>query len=227
MILPAEGHTPVLVDEVFDLLSPRPGSTLIDCTLGRGGHASAIAKILGPTGLLIGLDADPKNLQFASDRLKAVPCPTRLFHANFAELPEVLRQARPDKVHGIPSDLGVSTNQLFDSAYGLSFEGASPLDMRLDPRLDQSAADLVNHLPEPELANVLYNLAQERHSRRIARKISEARAVSPILTTDRLADIVRRAVPRGKEKIDPATRTFLALRLAVNQEVKNLQSLLD
>lgn len=227
LILPAEGHTPVLVDEVLDLLAPRPGGIFIDCTLGRAGHACAIAQRVGQSGVLIGLDADPRNLQYAAQRLKTTPCQHRLFHANFAELPQVLAQVRPPRIDGILADLGVSTNQLFDSAYGLSFEGSAPLDMRLDPRIERSAADLVNHLPESELANVLYEMAQERHSRRIARKIGEARSVSPILTTDRLAEIVRRAVPYGKEKIDPATRTFLALRLAVNQEVKNLQALLE
>jgi 16S rRNA (cytosine1402-N4)-methyltransferase len=122
----------------------------------------------------------------------------------------------------------LSTNQLFDSRYGLSFAQDMPLDMRIDPRIRQTAADLVNRTSEEDLANVLYNLAQERYSRRIARKIVEARRVSPINSTGRLADMVRQAVPRGSapEKIDPATRTFLALRMAVNQEMQNLEALL-
>jgi 16S rRNA (cytosine1402-N4)-methyltransferase len=230
--LPPEGHQPVLLRETLDLLSPQSGEVFIDCTLGRGGHACAIAKLLGPTGLLIGLDADPRNLEFAAARLKSeTNCPTRLFHANFAELPQVLDEVAPPRIDGILADLGVSTNQLFDEQYGLSFDGAAKLDMRLDPRIDRTAADWVNELPERELANVLYELAQERHSRRIARKIGEARTISPILTTDRLADIVRSAMPHGRGKganpIDPATRTFLALRMAVNSEVVNLAALLE
>jgi 16S rRNA (cytosine1402-N4)-methyltransferase len=175
------------------------------------------------------LDADPRNLEFAAAQLKTVDCPTRLFHANFAEFPAVLAEVRRTHVDGILADLGVSTNQLFDDQYGLSFERPLRLDMRLDPRIARSAADWVNQLPETKLANVLYELAQERHSRRIARKIVEARAISPILTTDRLADIVRRAMPRtagGERHLDPATRTFLALRMLVNEEVANLTSLL-
>src|SRR4029079_9375264 len=132
----------------------------------------------------------------------------------------------------ILADLGVSTNQLFDPHYGLSFAQDMPLDMRLDPREHLSAADLVNRLPEEQLANVLYELAQERFSRRIARKIVDARRVSPITTTDRLADLVRSAIPRGSSadrdsRIDPATRTFMALRMAVNHEVENLRALLE
>jgi 16S rRNA (cytosine1402-N4)-methyltransferase len=214
---------------VIEQLSPSPGQIYVDCTLGRGGHAGAIAPLLRPGGLLIGLDADPRNLDFARARLEGAPCTVRLFHANFAELEDVLHEAgdlRPDM---ILADLGLSTNQLFDPEYGLSFATAMPLDMRIDPRVTQTAADLVNTLKEQDLANVLYELAQERYSRRIARKIVEARRVSPITTTDRLADLVRQAVPsrgRAPEKIDPATRTFMALRMAVNQEVENLEALL-
>jgi 16S rRNA (cytosine1402-N4)-methyltransferase len=225
---PAQGHDAVLIEEVLHLLDPRPGEAVIDCTLGRGGHACAIGQRLGSDGLLIGLDADPRNLEFAADRLKAAAhCRTRLFHANFAELPEVMAQVGITKVNGILADLGVSTNQLFDPRYGLSFERPGPLDMRLDPRTERTAADLVNSLPERELANVLYELAQERHSRAIARKIGEARRVSPILTTDRLAEIVRSCARGNRGPIDPATRTFLALRMAVNDEVANLAALLD
>jgi 16S rRNA (cytosine1402-N4)-methyltransferase len=231
MDLPPEGHDPVLLAETLAVLSPAPGNVFIDCTLGRAGHALAVAKAIGKSGLLIGLDADPRNLKFAADRLSAAAdCPTRLFHANFAELPDVLAEVGIAAVDGILADLGISTNQLFDQAYGLSFDRPAPLDMRLDPRIDKTAADLVNHLPADKLANVLYELAQERHSRRIARKIDEARAVSPILTTDRLAAIVRSSLPRSSgsaQPIDPATRTFMALRMAVNSEVANLARLLE
>lgn len=230
MELPATGHESVLLGEVLKYLAPRPGMVFVDCTLGRAGHASAVAQQLGAEGLLIGLDVDPRNLEFAQARLAAAPCRVRLFHANFSELDEVLRKAGLKEVDAIFADLGVSTNQLFDAQYGLSFAQEMPLDMRLDPRTRHSAADVVNNLREDDLANVLYELAQERYSRRIARKIGEARRLSPITSTERLADLVRSAIPRrggAPEKIDPATRTFLALRMHVNQEMKNLEALLN
>jgi 16S rRNA (cytosine1402-N4)-methyltransferase len=230
MDLPATGHDAVLLSEVLDALHPSPGKTIVDCTLGRAGHASAVAGQLGPTGLLLGLDADPRNLEFAQLRLKDISTPHRLFHANFSELDDVLKLAGHPTVDGILADLGLSTNQLFDSQYGLSFAAPMPLDMRIDPRTRRSAADLVNTLPEEELANVLYNLADERYSRRIARKIVDARRQSPINTTDRLADLVRSAIPfkpGPPDRIDPATRSFMALRMAVNDEVGNLERLLE
>jgi 16S rRNA (cytosine1402-N4)-methyltransferase len=230
MDLPSQGHEPVLVTEVLELLRPSVGQIFVDCTIGRGGHALAIAQQLGKTGLLIGLDADPRNLEFAAQRLKQSECTVRLFHANFSQLDEVLAKAGNPPIDGILADLGISTNQLFDPAYGMSFDRPMRLDMRLDPSEGKSAADLVNHLPEKELAAVLYELAQERYSRRIARKIVEMRQTSPISTTDALAEIVRSAVPRrpgvSGERIDPATRTFLALRMAVNREMENLAALL-
>jgi len=227
MDLPTTGHDPVLMTEVLNLLVPAPGKTIVDCTLGRAGHALEIAKHLGPTGRLIGLDVDPHNLEFARERLKAAPCEVRLFHANFSELWDVLKELNVDKVDGIFADLGISTNQLFEAQYGMSFSIDMPLDMRIDPRIRQSAADLVNSMRDEDLANVLYELAQERYSRRIARKIADARRISPINTTGRLADVVRSAIgQRPGEKIDPSTRTFLALRMLVNQELENLTSLL-
>jgi 16S rRNA (cytosine1402-N4)-methyltransferase len=229
MDLPPQGHEPVLVREILELLRPSLGRIFVDCTLGRGGHAAAIAQHLGKTGLLIGLDADPRNLKFAAARLKPLDCPHRLFHANFSQLDQVLAEVGKPRVDGILADLGVSTNQLFDSDYGMSFDRPMALDMRLDPSEERSAADLVNRLPEKELAAVLYELAQERYSRRIARKIVETRQNSPITTTDALAEIVYSAVPRrsgSPERIDPATRTFLALRMAVNREMENLAGLL-
>ena len=230
MELPPTGHDPVLLPETLDLLNLRPGSVVADCTLGRGGHAQAIADRIAPTGVLLALDADPRNLEFARQRLARATTRIRFFHANFSELNDVLAQAEVPKVDAILADLGISTNQLFDAQYGLSFAEPMPLDMRIDPRSPQTAANLVNTLPERDLANVLYNLAQERYSRRIARKIADARRFSPIMTTDRLAELVRSAIPsRGgpPPKIDPATKTFMALRMAVNQEVENLAALLE
>ena len=167
------GHDPVLMNETLEGLNLQPGHTIVDCTLGRGGHASAIAHRLGPGGVLIGIDADPRNLQYASERVRAAaggagapgntPGPTlRFFHANFAELPDVLAAAGVTRVDGILADLGLSTNQLFDQQYGLSFAQPMPLDMRIAPRIRHTAADLVNTMREEDLANVLYELAQER-----------------------------------------------------------------
>jgi 16S rRNA (cytosine1402-N4)-methyltransferase len=241
--VPATGHEAVLLVEVLEILAPRPGAVVIDCTTGRGGHALALAQRLGPQGQLLCLDADPRNLEYARQRLKESPCHSRFFHANFAEIQDVLDAAAipANGIDAILADLGISTNQLFEPAYGLSFSIDMPLDMRVDPRLPQSAADIVNRYREEDLANVLYKLAQERYSRRIAKKIVEARRIAPIKSTGRLADIVRSAMPPqrqhgrrgapassggGGEKIDPATRTFLALRMAVNQELENLEALL-
>jgi 16S rRNA (cytosine1402-N4)-methyltransferase len=230
MELPPTGHEPVLLQEVLDLLQPQSGQIFVDCTLGRAGHAMAIGRRLGAEGMLIGLDVDPRNLEFARNTLAQAPCRYRIFHANFAELEDVLAEVEVEKVDGILADLGVSTNQLFQAEYGLSFSQGGPLDMRLDPRIKRSAADLVNQMREEDLANVLYELAQERYSRRIAKKIVEVRRISPIKTTEQLAELVRQCIPSRKgfsEKIDPATRTFLALRMAVNQEMENLERLLQ
>src|SRR2546423_14916101 len=161
MRLPETGHEAVLLNEVMELLSPSEGKIIVDCTVGRGGHSLEIAKRVGPGGMLVGLDVDPSNLEFARERMKNAPAKVRLFHANFAELGEVLSEVGVSGVDAILADLGVSTNQLFDEKYGLSFSAPMPLDMRLDPRLNRTAADLVNHLKEKELAELLFNLAQE------------------------------------------------------------------
>lgn len=231
MDLPATGHDPVLLAEVLDALRVTPGKLFVDCTTGRGGHAKAVAERLSSGGQLIALDVDPVNLAYARERLGVLPA--RFFHANFAELPAALAAAGVVRVDGILADLGISTNQLFEPSYGLSFARDTPLDMRLDPRLPQTAADIVNRWPEQKIADSLFQLADERFSRRIARKVVEVRRTSPINTTEHLADLVRSVVPpvrsksgRRSPEIDPATRTFLALRMLVNRELENLQALL-
>lgn len=229
MDLPSTGHEPVLLGPTIELLNLRPGMLAVDCTVGRGGHARAMARGITPGGTLLALDADPRNLEFARQQLQDAPAPARYFHANFAELSDVIEQAQTGPADAILADLGISTNQLLDEEYGMSFSQPMPLDMRIDPRTTTTAADVVNSFPENDLADVLYELAQERYSRRIARKIVEARRVSPINTTDRLAELVRSAIPlRGGApwKIDPATKTFLALRMQVNRETENLSALL-
>ena len=225
--LPESGHDPVLLDEVLLALAPAPGQTVVDCTLGRGGHAAALADRLLPGGTLVGLDYDPRNLEFAAARLAGKP--VRLFHANFDDIADALDDIGP--ADGILADLGISTNQLFDAAYGLSFTNDVPLDMRLDPTHRLTAKQIVNTWDEQKIANTLFNLADERFSRRIARKIVETRKRSPITTTEQLATLVRDVLPRPKGhrtgEIDPATRTFLALRMAVNDEMGNLERLLN
>jgi 16S rRNA (cytosine1402-N4)-methyltransferase len=233
MQVPPTGHDPVLLNEILEWCSPHDGQLVVDATVGRGGHSLALAKAIAPHGTLIGMDYDPRNLAYARDRLAKSDLTTqvRLFHANFSELIEVLRQANHPRVDLILADLGVSTNQLFEQEYGLSFSNPVPLDMRLDPRNPLTARTIVNTWSEQKLATVLYELADERFSRRIAKKIVEARKRSPINTTDELADLVRSVVPvpRGSDRsipIDPATRTFLALRMVVNGEMENLEKLL-
>jgi 16S rRNA (cytosine1402-N4)-methyltransferase len=228
MELPETGHDAVLVTEVLALLRPAPGEIFVDCTLGRAGHAALVAQKLGAEGQLIGIDADERNLEFARQRLADAPCRVRLFHANFSQVREVLSEAGVNGADGLLADLGLSTNQLLHAGYGLSFAQDMPLDMRLDPQSGPSAADLVNTLDEEELANTLFELAQERYSRRIARVIVAARKRAPIRTTGQLADLVKSVLGSGRgDRIDPATRTFLALRMAVNKEMDNLQALLD
>ncbi len=208
----------------------RGGETVVDATVGLGGHARLLSEPLGPEGLLIGLDVDPSNLSRARDSLSGLACRAELAHANFTELPDVLHQLEVECVDVILVDLGVSSTQLDDRQRGFSFQGDGPLDMRMDPRLKVKASDLVNRLSEKDLGDVLYNNAQEFAGRRIARRICEVRREGRITTTGRLASIVADAMGVNPEsrasKIHPATRTFLALRMAVNQEIPNLESLL-
>lgn len=226
-MLPEHGHEPVLLQEVLDALAPKPGEIFVDCTTGRGGHSLAIAEKLQPGGTLICLDVDPDNLKYAKERLGPLAEHARFFHANFAEVEDVLDAAGLDQVDGLLADLGVSTNQLLEAKHGLTFSADAALDMRLDPRIKKTAADLLRELPERELADILFHNADERASFKIARKIVSVRAVQPILTTGQLADIVRGVVPPKFGQIDPATRTFQALRMAVNEELESLHTLLD
>ncbi len=224
------GHVPVLPAEVLAHLSPGEGEVMLDCTLGRGGHAMLIAPRLGSTGRYVGLDVDPVNVGFASQRLRdsAVACRLDLVKANFTTAGRVLEELGVGKVDMVLADLGFASNQMDDAQRGFSFGVEAPLDMRLDPDLTDTAADLVNALPERELADLIYRYGEERLSRRIARNIVEARRQTPIKTTSTLATLVRRAYgPRGRsQRIDPATRTFMALRIAVNAELQALENLL-
>lgn len=236
------GHVPVLPAEVVALLSPKPGQIMLDCTLGRGGHAEMLLPMLGEKGRYIGLDVDPINIEHARQRLTKVAQPAARFdlaHANFATAGSVLSELQipGPRVDLLLADLGFASNQVADPMRGFSFANDGPLDMRLDPSLPQTAADLVNRLPEHELANVIYRYGEERLSRKIARKITEARSKTPIQSTAELAKLVREAFGvkdrapgpwrPGRIRIDPATRTFMALRIAVNAELDALERLLD
>lgn len=228
-------HVPVLAERVIELLAPQPGETILDCTLGHGGHAALLGRAVGPTGRLIGLDVDPINLDRAQARLevpelRAQLPPMSLVRANFAELSEALDALNVSEVDIILADLGVSTDQLLDPARGLTFTQDAPLDMRLDDRLPRSASDLINALSENELSDLLFFNSQERFSRRIAKRICQVRRDGRIRRTSELVRIVCSALGVSPEshpgRLHPATRTFMALRMAVNRETENLEALL-
>jgi 16S rRNA (cytosine1402-N4)-methyltransferase len=234
--VPPPGHIPVLLHEVLALLAPHSGDTYLDCTAGLAGHAAAIATLVGPLGTVVLNDADPGNLRAAEANVRAAAgdATPRLvaLHGNFADAARALaqKQLRADVVL---ADLGFASNQVEDEARGFSFSRDGPLDMRMDPRSPITAAELVNSMPEVELARIIYELGEDRGSRAIARKIVEARAAAPISTTGQLAEIVRSAAggrhPSGKGRgtIDPATKTFQALRIVVNDELGSLEALLE
>lgn len=218
----------MLLDEVLARLNPGPGQVYADCTAGLGGHAAAIAPRLAPGGAVILNDVDPANLARAeaSVRAAAPGVAVRTFLGNYAELP-----ARLDELglaaDLVLADLGFSSNQIDDPQRGFSFMRDGPLDMRIDPALPVSAAELVASLTEDELARLIEEFGEEPAARRIARKLVRARAEHPIHTTARLADVVRSALPPARgQAVDPATRTFQALRIAVNDEIGGLETLL-
>jgi 16S rRNA (cytosine1402-N4)-methyltransferase len=233
-------HVPVLLDRVLDVLAPKPGDTVVDCTLGLGGHAAAILERISPNGRLIGIDLDPANLALARARLAAAGAGRRseercatfdLFHNNFAALPTVLAEAGVDKVDGVLADLGVSSPHLDDPARGFSFKRPGPLDMRMDATRGQPASVLLNRMSEREIADALLELGDETDAPRIAHLIVRRRAEQPIATTDQLCAIVCEArdfTPKraAGAKLHPATRTFQALRILVNRELANLDRLL-
>ena len=221
---PSPVHRSVLRDEVVEWLDLREGAVIVDGTVGAGGHAAAIADRVGQSGRVLGLDRDPEMLELA--RRATADQPVTLIQSSYADLDRVLNDLEIDGVDGIVLDLGLSSDQLAWGHRGFSFLGDGPLDMRYDPKSPVSAADLVNDLDAEALANILFEFGEERHSRRIARRIVEARRVEPITTTARLAEIVRKGVPGKWGAIDPATRTFQALRIEVNDELAMLDDLL-
>ena len=217
-------HTPVLVEEVLNWLRIRPEGTYVDATVGTGGHAIEIARRL-TTGRLVGMDRDPRALEIARERLGPHERQVTLVHAEFSKIGEVAENLKLPPLDGVLADLGISSLELDTPERGFSFRWAAPLDMRMNPDSPLTAEEIVNFWPEKELAYLLYKNAEERDSRRIARAIVRAR---PIRDTEHLATVVaggRKA--RGRQRLHPATKTFLALRTAVNREEEELGQFLS
>jgi 16S rRNA (cytosine1402-N4)-methyltransferase len=221
----APRHQPVLLDETMELLAVRPGGLYVDGTVGLGGHAEEILRRSAPDGRVIAFDRDPAALAAAGERLAPFGARVRFEHADYREIPARLGATAPD---GILVDMGVSSMQLDDPERGFSFSASGPLDMRMDPTQGFTAADLVNRLPEKELADVIYRFGEEHASRQIARAIVEARRRRQLSTTTELAEVVRRAAGRSRRAgLDPATLTFQALRIHVNGELEALAETIE
>ncbi len=223
MTEPQSVHVPVLLDQVVAWLAPRAGQTLVDGTLGGGGHTRALAAAVGERGLVIGLDRDPEAISAAKQNFSGLPI--RPIHANFCDLPEILKQLEISVVEGVVLDLGLSSDQLADPKRGFSFASEGPLDLRFDTLSGEPARRLVNRLSVEHLQQLFSSYGEERYSRRIAEAIVRCRRERPLETSTELAELVRRSVPHtpGGERIDPATRVFQALRIAVNDELKSLE----
>jgi 16S rRNA (cytosine1402-N4)-methyltransferase len=223
-------HVPVLASKLAELVSLPQDAVMVDATIGHGGHSLLFGRFLGPEGVIVGLDFDIKAIQRAQSYLKDLPCKVILRHSNFIHIVEVLREEGIEEVDFVLADLGVSSSQLGDVGKGLSFDEDMPLDMRIDERIGRSAADIVNSADEKSLADLIYRYGEERASRRIARFIVESRKRESITTTGQLARIVCKALRREGKRVwqrkHPATRTFQALRIAVNDELENLKGLL-
>ncbi len=227
MAVPAGGrlwpHMPVLYHEIIHALQPRAGGLYVDCTLGAGGHAEGILRASDPDGRLLGLDVDPQALATARERLAPFGDRAIIRRASYVTLSEQLASLGWDAVDGVLLDLGVSSMQVDTPQRGFSFREDGPLDMRFDPSRPQTAADLVNTLPEAELADLIWRYGEERRARQVARAIVQTR---PIHTTRQLAEVVARVTRSGKPGVHPATRTFQALRIAVNGELDALEQVL-
>jgi len=211
-----------LLTEVIDWLAPKPGQIVVDGTLGGGGHSRALAEHVGSDGCVIALDRDPDAVDSSIAEFDGLPI--KPIHANFCNLPEVLAQEGLEHVDAVLLDLGISSDQLADDDRGFSFQSEGPLDLRMDPTKGDPAWRLIERLSERHLADLIYEFGEERFSRRIARKVVETRRRSPIRTSQQLAELVRKCVRVGRrQNLDPATRTFQALRIAVNEELRSLE----
>jgi 16S rRNA (cytosine1402-N4)-methyltransferase len=221
-------HIPVLAEILVEQINLPTDAVMVDLTIGQGGHSLLFAKKLSPKGLIVGMDVDEDALQKAEAVLKEAECRVVLIHSNFSQISEQLKEQGIEKVDFILGDLGLCSAQISDEKFGLSFQTNMPLDMRIDKRLKLNAADIVNRFDEKNLADLIFKYGQDRASRRIARFIVSHRKENKITTTGQLAGIICRALGNKgfRSRIHPATRTFQALRIAVNQELENLEKLL-
>lgn len=230
-------HRPVLLAECVAALGPRPGQVIVDCTLGFAGHSAALLQAVAPDGLLIACDLDPANIEAARAKLDSVGGLYALHHLNFAGLAQALAMEGAAGVHGILADLGMSSMQVDDRSRGFSFMRDGPLDMRMDPTRGRTAADLLNQLPESELAAAFRELGDEPQADRIAAAVVERRAAKPFERTGELRELVEAAAPvmidrtpgaksERKQKLMPTARVFQAIRILVNRELANLRQLL-
>lgn len=222
-------HVPVMVREVIDYLNCLPGKTYVDGTLGGGSHAQAIMEAIGPSGRLIGIDRDPDAIAYAGKSLRRFKPNIQIFHDNFTHLPQILSRLHTTGVDGILLDLGLSLYQLEGSGRGFSFMRDEPLDMRMNPEQGHTAAAIVNRLSGKDLADLIAEYGEEPWAVRIAKSIVAARRRQEIRSSLQLAEVVEKAVParHRRGRIHPATRTFQAIRIAVNQELEALEEFLD
>ena len=232
---PAGEHRPVLLQEVLDIVDPKPGMTVVDCTVGWAGHSAELLQRIGPTGLLIGLDMDSENLPKARERLEAIGHPFYLHHSNFAGLQQILAEHAVPQVDAVLADLGMSSMQVDDPARGFSYARDGALDMRMDRTRGKTAAQILETIARDKLIEILQELGDEPEAPRIATAIVEARAKSGIATTKELASVIQAATKQedwqlrpapGKWTLHPAARTFQALRILVNRELASLDHLL-
>ncbi len=220
-------HIPVMLNEVMTYLNPRPGKCYVDCTVGGAGHSSAILEKIQPDGLLIGIDQDADAIENAVQKLRPYASTVRLIHDNYVNLPNILSQLNIPKVDGIIADLGLSFNQIENSGRGFSFARSEPLDMRMDAASGITAADIVNTDTEDGLEKIFRTFGEERWARKIARRIIAVRSDHKIQTSKELAEIVYDAIPKKsahQRKKHPATKVFMALRIAVNKELEVLEA---
>ena len=222
-------HIPVLSKEVLESLKLKPGAVIVDCTFGLGGHAKLIAQEVAPSGRIIGIDRDEESLSLSREQLSAFGCGVDLFHNDFRNIRKILEKLSIPGVDGFLFDLGLSSFQLDNPARGFSFNSDGPLDMRLDQESQISAYDLVNSLSERELSSIIKNFGQERWHNRIAHSLVTQRSKHPIESTQELKEIILRSIPLSyhRQKIHPATRTFQAIRIAVNRELEALAATLS
>lgn len=220
-------HIPILPVRVIDFLEPKSGMVYVDATVGTGGHAEKILEISGPAGKLIGIDIDPSILEIAGERLKRFGDRCLLFERNYTELPFLLKELNIISVDGIVFDLGVNMKHFLDPERGFSFSKNGPLDMRMTPKIKVTAEEIINRWSPEKLIEILYKFGEERQARRIVRRIAEERRKKRIRTTNELAELIARAAGGRKFwRIHPATRTFQALRIVVNDELQNLETAL-